>query len=156
MGTVGAFRVYGLIDFLLVRWDGGSPRLTLVECKASRRDRTYHRVQVAVYRMLLRGLLGGEPVAVGGGRVPPDAVECVVARLDPDRNATQSILALPPLDLGHEEADLARLLAPGGRLDAAAVPPARRDRLPDRRRSATAAPTPRTAWPRAPASAGSS
>ena len=122
-GTVGAFRVYGLIDFLVVRWDGGSPRLTLVECKASRRDRTYHRVQVAVYRMLLRGLLGGGPVAVGGGHVSSDAVECVVARLDPDRNATQSILALPPLDLAHEEADLARLLAPGGRLDAAAARP---------------------------------
>lgn len=119
-GTIGAFRVYGLIDFLLVRWDGGSPRLTLVECKASRRDRTYHRVQVTAYRMLLRGLLGGEPVAVGGGSVPPGTIECVVARLDPDRNATQSILALPPLDLAHEEADLARLLAPGGRLEAAA------------------------------------
>ena len=122
-GDVGAFRVYGLIDFLVVRSDGGSPRLTLVECKASRRDRTYHRVRVAVYRMLLRGLLGGEPVTVGGGHVPPGAVECVVARLDPDRNATQSILAHPPLDLAHEEADLARLLAPGGRLDAAADRP---------------------------------
>ncbi|MBN9523341.1 hypothetical protein J0H58_33315, partial [bacterium] len=122
-GTVGAFRVYGLVDFLVARWDGGAPRLTLVECKASRRDRTYHRVQVAAYRTLLRGLLGGRPVAVGGGHVPPGAVECVVARLDPGRNATQSILALPPLDLAHEEADLARLLAPGGRLAAAAAQP---------------------------------
>ncbi|OWK37803.1 hypothetical protein [Fimbriiglobus ruber] len=122
-GEIGAFRVYGLIDFLVVRWDGGSPRLTLVECKASRRDRTYHRVQVAVYRMLLRGLLDGQPVTVGGGHVPPEAVECVVARLDPDLNTTQSILALPPLGLTHEEADLARLLAPGGRLDATASRP---------------------------------
>jgi hypothetical protein len=122
-GTVGAFRVYGLIDFLVARWDGDRPRLTLVECKASRRDRTYHRVQVAAYRILLRGLLRGEPVAVGGGHVPPNAVECVVARLDAGRNATQPILALPPLDLAHEEADLARLLAPGGRLDAAASRP---------------------------------
>ncbi|MFM8274858.1 MAG: hypothetical protein ACKODX_21350, partial [Gemmata sp.] len=46
-GTVGAFRVYGLMDFVLVRWAGARPRLLLVECKASRRDRTYHRVQVA-------------------------------------------------------------------------------------------------------------
>lgn len=122
-GTIGAFRVYGLIDFLIIRWDNGSPRLVLVECKASRRDRTYHRVQVTAYRMLLRGLLGGEPVDVGRGRVSPDAVECVVARLDPDRNATQSILNLPPLDLAHEEADLARLLAVGGRLDTAAARP---------------------------------
>jgi hypothetical protein len=122
-GTIGAFRVYGLIDFVLVRQDGATPRLVLVECKASRRDRTYHRVQVTAYRVLLRGLLAGAPVAVGAGRVPPEAVECVVARLDPDRNATQSILDLPPLDLGHEEADLLRLLAPGGRLEAAAARP---------------------------------
>ncbi len=120
-GDIGAFRVYGLIDFVLIRWVGGIPRLTLVECKASRRDRTYHRVQVTVYRMLLRGLLGENPIAIGSGQFRPDAVECVVARLDPDRNDTQSILALPPLDLTHEEADLARLLAPGGRLDAAAA-----------------------------------
>ncbi|WP_439624754.1 AAA domain-containing protein [Gemmata sp.] len=122
-GTVGAFRVYGLIDFLLIRWVGGVPRLVLVECKASRRDRTYHRVQVAVYRVLLRGMLGGEPIAVGGEHITPAAIECVVARLDPDRNATQSILALPPLGLAHEEADLERLLAPGGRLAAAASRP---------------------------------
>jgi hypothetical protein len=127
-GTIGAFRVYGLIDFLLVRWEvpsakpegfGAVPRLEIVECKASRRDRTYHRVQVTVYRMLLRGILCGAPVAVGGAHVAPEAIECVVARLDPDRNATQSILALTPLDLAHEEADLIRLLAVGGTLDAA-------------------------------------
>jgi hypothetical protein len=122
-GTIGAFRVYGLIDFVLVRCEGGTPRLTLVECKASRRDRTYHRVQVTLYRMLLRGILGGAPVAIGPGTVPPEAIECVVARLDPDRNATQSILALPPLDLAHEEADLLRLLAVGGRLQSAAERP---------------------------------
>ncbi|MDB5313257.1 MAG: exonuclease subunit alpha [Gemmataceae bacterium] len=122
-GTLGAFRVYGIIDFVLVRRVDGSPRLALVECKASRRDRTYHRVQVAVYRMLLRGILGGAPLPVAGGHIPPDSVECVVARIDPDRNANQSILALPPLDLSHEEADLDRLLAPGGRLDAAATRP---------------------------------
>lgn len=122
-GTLGVFRVYGLIDFLVVRWEAGSPRVTLVECKASRRDRTYHRVQVAVYRMLLRGLLDGKPVPVGDASVSPEAVECVVARLDPERNATQSILTLSPLDLTHEEADLARLLAAGGRLDVAASRP---------------------------------
>src|SRR6185295_11006946 len=73
--------------------------------------------------MLLRGMLGGEPVAIGGSSVTPGAIECVVARLDPDRNATQSILALPPLDLSQEEADLTRLLAVGGPLDTAAARP---------------------------------
>lgn len=122
-GTLGAFRVYGIIDFVLVQWTDGKPRLSLVECKASRRDRTYHRVQVALYRVLLRGILGEHAVAIADGVVPPEAIECVVARVDPDRNATQSILALPPLDLTHEEADLAQLLAPGGRLDTAADRP---------------------------------
>lgn len=122
-GNIGAFRVYGLIDFFIARWDAGAPRLTIVECKASRRDRTYHRVQVTTYRMLLRGLLDGKSVAVGSGTVAPGAIECVVARLDPERNATQSILALVPLDLAHEEADLTRLLAVGGPLDTAAARP---------------------------------
>src|SRR5579871_83761 len=53
-GVIGAFWVSGVIDFVLLRWLEGVPHLALVECKASRRDRTYHRVQVAVYRMLLR------------------------------------------------------------------------------------------------------
>ena len=122
-GDLGAFRLYGLIDFVLVRWAAGVPRVWLVECKASRRDRTYHRVQVAVYRMLLRGLLGGRPLPVGDTFAEADGVACVVARLDPDRNASQSILAHPPLDLTHEEADVGRLLAAGGRLASAAASP---------------------------------
>jgi hypothetical protein len=115
-GVIGAFRVSGIIDFVLLRWAGGRPHLCLVECKASRRDRTYHRVQVAVYRMLLRGMLAGGPVAVSGAQVPACAIECVVARIDEDSNTNQSILSLPPLDLASEEADVQRLLALGGRL----------------------------------------
>ncbi|HEY1186291.1 MAG TPA: PD-(D/E)XK nuclease family protein, partial [Gemmata sp.] len=122
-GNIGAFRVYGIIDFVLVRGNTEPPRLSLVECKASRRDRTYHRVQVALYRILLRGLLNGAPIVIGGRCASPADIECVVARVDPDRNATQSILALPPLDLAHEEADLEQLLARGGRLDSAAARP---------------------------------
>jgi hypothetical protein len=45
-----------------------------------------------------------------------DAIDCVVARIDEDSNTNQSILKLPPLDLASEEADVDRLLAPGGRL----------------------------------------
>jgi hypothetical protein len=65
-GVIGAFRVSGIIDFVLLRWIDGVPHLSLVECKASRRDRTYPRVQVAVYRMLLRQMLAG---ARSGSRV---------------------------------------------------------------------------------------
>lgn len=122
-GVIGAFRVSGIIDFVLLRWSDGLPHLCLVECKASRRDRTYHRVQVAVYRMLLRGMLNGGPVVVAGTQVPACAIECVVARIDEDSNTNQSILGLPPLDLASEEADVQRLLAAGGRLHWVATAP---------------------------------
>ncbi len=114
---LGAFGISGLIDFVLVRWEGDRPRLGLVECKASRRDRTYHRVQVAVYRMLLRQMLGTRVIGVGGVVVPVDSVGCVIARIDEDSNANQAILKLVELDLAAVEEDVRRLLAPGGRLD---------------------------------------
>ncbi len=122
-GNMGAFRLYGIIDFVLLRWIDGAPRVWLVECKASRRDRTYHRIQVAAYRMLLRDIIGDQPVPVGTHSFDRTTIECVVARIDADRNTNQSILALAPLDLTHEEADLTQLLAPEGRLDSAAARP---------------------------------
>jgi hypothetical protein len=115
--NLGAFGVSGLIDFVLVKWNAGRPRLWLVECKASRRDRTYHRIQVALYRILLQRMLSGRGVLVGGLIVPADSVECMIARIDEDRNTNQSILTLPPLDLTSEEADIELLLGVGGRLD---------------------------------------
>jgi hypothetical protein len=114
---IGAFRVEGRIDFVLVLWQDGRPRLRLVECKASRRDRTYHRVQVALYRMLLRRIIGRGPVVIGGMPLAPESIECIVARIDETTNESQDILQLEPLDLEMEEADIERLLAAGGDLD---------------------------------------
>jgi hypothetical protein len=37
-GTFGAFEVNGRMDFVLVLWDRGTPRLRIVEAKASRKD----------------------------------------------------------------------------------------------------------------------
>ncbi|MCC2668818.1 MAG: hypothetical protein K0Q72_1289 [Armatimonadetes bacterium] len=111
---LGGFRVSGRIDFVLVLWDGDRPRLRIVECKASRKDRTYHRVQLVLYRMLLRKLLAELPLVVGGR--PVETVECVVARIDETTNQVFDVLELPPLDLEMEEADVARLLQPGGAL----------------------------------------
>ena len=113
---LGTFQLEGRIDFILVMWRDGRPRLRLVECKASRRDRTYHRVQVAIYRMLVRELLRAGPVAVAGMALHPDDVECVVARIDETTNESQAILSLEPLDLEMEEADVERLLAEDGAL----------------------------------------
>lgn len=111
---LGAFHVEGRIDFVLVLWTGDRPRLRLVECKASRRDRTYHRIQVAVYRMLVRHLVECHSLEVAGVTLRPEDIECVVARIDETTNEVQQILALEPLDLEMEEADVARLLAEGG------------------------------------------
>jgi hypothetical protein len=112
----GPFQLAGRIDFVLVLWDAGVPRLRLVECKSSRRDRTYQRLQVAIYRRMIRELLAGSPVSIGKKAIDPDAIECVVARLDEDTNLRQDILSLPPLDLWMTDIDIERLLSGSGDL----------------------------------------
>lgn len=113
---IGAFRVEGRADFMLILWREGRPRLRIVECKASRRDRTYHRVQVALYWMIVRDLLRERPLRVGGIAVGPEDVECVVARIDESTNEGYSILELDQLNISTEEADLQRLLDYDGSL----------------------------------------
>lgn len=115
---LAAFTLRGNIDFVLVLWREGRPLLRLVECKASRRDRTYHRVQVAIYRMLVRALLADEPTLCAGSAIEPATVECVVARIDESTSQSQDILQLPPLDdLEREDADIERLLSEGGAIE---------------------------------------
>ncbi|MEG4810073.1 AAA domain-containing protein [Microcoleus sp. F8-D3] len=113
----GAFQIKGQIDFVLILWEADRPKLRIVECKASRRDRTYHRVQVALYRMLVRQLIQVSPVAIGGVELRPEDIECVVARIDESTNKSQLILDLKPFKLDTEEADINRLLASEGALD---------------------------------------
>ncbi|OBH37156.1 hypothetical protein A5690_07065 [Mycobacterium intracellulare] len=114
-GVVGAFAVTGRADFLLIVWRGETPVVRIVECKASRRDRTYHRLQLALYRLLVRELLTQVPLIVAGIEITD--VEAVVARIDETTNENQDILALDPLDLEMEEADVRRLLAADGTLE---------------------------------------
>lgn len=117
-GVVGAFELRGQVDFLLVQWHDGRPRLRLVECKASRRDRTYHRVQVALYRLLLGQLIAAEPLTIGGHAIAPEAIEVVVARIDESTGQGQSIPELPVFpELGSVLHDLRLMLAEGGPLD---------------------------------------
>lgn len=115
-GEIGAFDVEGRVDFLLLLWEDGKPLLRIVECKASRKDRTYQRVQVALYRMMVRQLLESQPLLAGGVPISPDDVECVVARIEEDTNQSQSMLDLPALDLEMEEADIEQLLSDEGTL----------------------------------------
>jgi hypothetical protein len=117
-GTVGAFELRGQVDFLLVLWRDGRPRLRLVECKASRRDRTYHRVQVTLYRLLLGQLLAASPLTIAGHSIDPDAIEVVVARIDEATGQGQSIPELPVFpELGSIAHDLRQMLAEDGPLD---------------------------------------
>ena len=108
-GDIGGFRVAGRIDFVLARCEAGRRVLRLVECKASRKDQTYQRVQLVTYRTLVQSLLIGGPLG-------PARLECVVARIDETTNALQDMQTLPPLDLEMEQADAARLLAADGPL----------------------------------------
>jgi hypothetical protein len=116
-GPLGAFKLEGRIDFALLLWRQGQPVLRLVECKASRRDRTYHRVQVAAYRRLVADLLTERPLVVAGRAVT--AVEICVARIEEATNESQDMLALEPLDpetLTILLAYLERMLATDGPL----------------------------------------
>lgn len=113
---LGGWTVEGRIDFIVVQWSDGVPHLRLVECKASRRDRAYHRVQVALYREMVRTLLVQRPVAVAGRPLTSDNVHAVVARIDESTNEPQSILALDALELDIETDDLRRLLDEAGPL----------------------------------------
>jgi hypothetical protein len=114
---VGAFQMEGRMDFCVLRWDGNRPHLRIVECKASRRDRTYQRVQVALYLLLARSVLQALPrVQLGGALLDAEDLDCVVARIDEATNEAQPILALPSLDVTQEQADLLRLLDDEGAL----------------------------------------
>ncbi len=145
-GTIGAFRVYGLIDFVLVRWEGDyaaadpgrvqgqSPRPHLP-------PRAGYRLPDAPPRAARRWrpLRSASSVPTRRDRVASSPASTR------DGTTTQSILALPPLDLAHEEADLNRACSPPtGRWTRPR--PARSPRSGSRStRSATAARMPPTA-----------
>ncbi len=72
------------------------------------------RLQVAVYQLLARSLVGG--VTIDGIPLGSEDVECVVARIDEATNEGQAIRELPALDVTQEEADVRRLLGDNGPL----------------------------------------
>jgi hypothetical protein len=115
-GNIGRFSVDGRIDFILFLWRGGRPILRIVEAKSSRKDRTYHRIQVALYRMIVRQILHENPVTLHEQQIDPSEIECSVVRID-EQNRMQSILNTPTLDdLSQEETDIDRLLSNEGPL----------------------------------------
>lgn len=115
-GPVGEFLLSGRMDFLILRWVDGVPHLRIVECKSSRKDKTYHRVQLAAYRIMLGEVLERDGMVLGGRRYDNAVLESVVARIDEGTNEVQDALALPSLDLDQEMGDLRSLLAADGPL----------------------------------------
>jgi hypothetical protein len=120
-GDVGAWHVSGRMDFVILDLSKSPNTIRIVETKASRRDRTYHRIQVALYAMLLRDELALEPLVIGATGPRVDQLEAVVARIDEATNSPQLIDELPALDLDVEIADITQLLAPDGPFSTIAV-----------------------------------
>ena len=113
---LGEFVLSGRMDFVALRWNDGTPYLRIVECKASRRDKTYHRVQLAAYRTMVSEILDQDGLAIGGRTFANIVVESVVARIDEETNEVRDALALPSQDLEEEIDDLRNLLAADGPL----------------------------------------
>jgi hypothetical protein len=114
-GDLGQFTVSGRVDFLVVYWRNGLPMLRITEAKASRRDKTFHRIQAVLYRMLIRQMIETNPLRINNHELTAREIECSIVRIDREQNRMQSILDSPPLgDLSQEEADINRLLSPHG------------------------------------------
>jgi len=115
-GNFREFNIKGQIDFVAVLWENNKPKLRLIESKASRKDRTYHRFQVALYRMLVRQLIKDSPIYINAINIDPENIECAIVRIDENTNKSQEILQSEALNLETIEADINRLLASDGAL----------------------------------------
>ncbi|MBP0029604.1 AAA domain-containing protein [Roseofilum sp. Guam] len=112
--TLGQFCISGKIDFVLVLWENNCPKIRLVECKASRKDRTYHHVQVALYRMMICESIKTQPIFINGIELTGENIECVVVRIDENTNKNQDIIQANCLNLDTIEADINRLVSSDG------------------------------------------
>ena len=117
---IGTFRLFGRIDFMLLRWrENGEPVLHLVECKASRKDKTYQRLQVVLYRMMLERIFQDAPLLIQGHLIKAPEVHLHVVRIDGQTNEMMGLDDLPVIASSEAmEQDILSLLRPGGTLDA--------------------------------------
>jgi hypothetical protein len=115
---LGLFTIHGRIDFLLIDWSGTQPVITIAECKASRRDKTYQRVQVVLYRMMLRELLKLSPATISDHLIKADDMRCCVVRIHESTNQMMTLEELTPVPAIEQiELDIEHLLASGGSLE---------------------------------------
>ncbi len=117
-GNVGEFHLEGRADFLIVRWVKGTPTLWIVECKASRKDRTYHRLQVVLYLLLIEQHIQRTPLTPGGCLIEAEDIACTVVRIDERTNEMFALADLEPLDeIAYLRHDAGRLLRKEGALE---------------------------------------
>ncbi len=114
-GMIGDFLLRGRMDFLLLSWDGERPLLKVVECKASRKDRTYHRIQLSIYLALVRQAASAGELSISGIRIGQEDVQGFLVRLN-DQGRAEDILSAPSLNLDVEMEDIRRMLGVGGQL----------------------------------------
>jgi len=115
--SIGVCDLSGRVDFLLILWEKGRPKLRVVECKGSRKDKTAFRIQVALYQLMLKECLKNACIDNSNFNWSEVDIESVVARINEDNNLNQSILSLAPLDLTVDMSDCLRLLKKDGAID---------------------------------------
>jgi len=108
-GPIGVWDVKGIADLIVV-WPlkDGKVRVRIFELKSSWKEQTAHRIQVAIYVILLSRELGGlsAKVEIEGGVINR---ETSLESLDPDK--------LPKFKLSPLIQDVERLLAKNGELN---------------------------------------
>ena len=108
-GPIGVWDVKGIADLIAV-WPlkDGKVRVRIFELKSSWKEQTAHRIQVAIYVILLSRELGGlsSKVEIEGGVINR---ETSLESLDPDK--------LPKFKLSPLIQDVERLLAKNGELN---------------------------------------
>jgi CRISPR/Cas system-associated exonuclease Cas4 (RecB family) len=110
-GQVGAFSLKGRIDFVLLLWEDRAPKVRVLELKASRRNRSHHYVQLALYASLVKA---NPPIWQG----QPVEVDYLVVRVDPGTMAPEDPLRPPTREekklLEQAIQDVEDLLKKGG------------------------------------------
>ena len=110
-GQVGVFPLQGRMDLVLLHWEDGVPKVRVLELKASRRNRSHHYVQLALYASLVKGM----PPIWKGQLVE---VDYLVVRVDPGTMAPEDPLRSPTREekklLEQAIQDVEDLLKKGG------------------------------------------
>lgn len=112
---LGVFLVSGRIDFIIINWIDKKPTLKIIEGKASRKDRTYHRIQLTLYKMLISKLIQKNTISINRININPEDIDYSIIRKDNKKNSPQDITNIEPIkDLKREISDINYLVSSDG------------------------------------------